>query len=286
MGFCIRCGASLVPTSRFCGSCGEPVAAAPIPPPSLDPLPPHAAPAPSGARRTFLPLVLGGALALLVAAMGGAYFYFVRRAPSVGPTTDTAAPPASATPAAAPALASARWLGSERGERDFVATPRGTLDDEALAFDYRATRADGTVETGTLRVRWLGAAGRGPRVRAELVDASGNVVRVYDGIASADRRTLTGAVRTMPASVLNDRAGFFWATLEAAPPAVDALATFDLNSAGVGELESLGFSPRSARVLVEGRLAAGPYLRVEPALAIEGLAPNEQTLLRRRARVH
>jgi hypothetical protein len=71
----------------------------------------------------------------------------------------------------------------------------------------------------------------------------------------------------------------FWATLESAPAALHT--TVDLNRVGVAELEAIGFSPRSARTIVHGRLMA-PFKDMAEATEAPGLSAAEKTLLAKR----
>lgn len=176
--------------------------------------------------------------------------------------------------------------GAEADGWDFtLASPTRTAD--GLAYAYAAERAAGANRrpaarrTGTARLSF-----QNHRVKWELTDGQGRLLRMYEGTAPPGGAFFYGAAWDPPDSgPESDHLVGWWGTPERTAT-VAAPATLDLNRATVAQLMAAGISPAGARTLVGARIISGGFADFEDALQAPGLTDDEKARLRRCADVH
>ncbi len=146
------------------------------------------------------------------------------------------------------------WAASQNGRVDFRLSAPEVKDDE-IAFHYEAWHrgAAAADSTGTMQVY---IAGR--KVKMTLLGANGTAVRAYDGVVSADARSITGLSYALPNGRPSNGGTPWWATIDRT--VVERPTRPSLNDATVGEIEAfLGRPSAAAWPIVERRFVIGPY---------------------------
>lgn len=205
------------------------------------------------------------------------------------PTPEQSASPQRATPVLRKAaelpkprtnselpIPGAVWRGRSWDGWDFVLSEPAISDDGTIRYRYAATREAGDHPgTGVVDVTFFGR-----HMKATLTTSPASTRGVIDATFIPDGR-YAYAVGTIANGT--SRAAW-WATLDASAT-VAVPERVDLNTVSVSELEAAGFSARSARSVVEGRIFWGRYRSVNEALAAPGLSSRDRSWLQSKSYV-
>lgn len=170
------------------------------------------------------------------------------------------------------------WSGREGDGWDFVVYQPRFQNNDRIVYKYVAQNAgSGRVRNGEMRVTLFGN-----HLKAELLDNEGRVRRGYDGTLSQDGSLVWGSCWPKPdSSPAGPKRYGWWATIEKKLPFA-APGTIHLNQASVAQLEAVGFSARSARTIVEGRVLGEPYRSVQEAAKAPRLLQQERHMVENR----